>query len=348
LRFTRDKRGYENTFVVHTGGGRRRGKPRARILYWFRTPPGVRIGRAALDEAAIRLIEEHNPDVEFDWTRILKGQDAPVEEKPLQQDRRGRQRPREFPPRPSPPRAPAPDARPQEVGQTIESVVPDADPSASRAVDEPMDRAGEELEHLAEPGEGVREPAEGVGEIPVRVDHLDVEEEAAVERVDGAGEQVDEAARADEAARVDEAAIDELLSDTPSEPQTENGERKSATAAEARLGSEGLSRLRARYAEVLARISETITDPVRRDQLKSHAERLNPDTWVTDEEVSAGLEAYETVFESLRTVVGRRRRRRRRSGRNRGAGPTASGPQPSVPDSAGGEEADPNGTGEDL
>src|SRR4029079_1050320 len=118
LRFTRDKRGYENTFVVHTGGGRRRGKPRARILYWFRTPPGVRLGRAALDEAAIRLIEEHNPDVEFDWTRILKGQDAPVEEKPLQQDRRGRQRPREFPPRPSPPRAPAPDARPQEVGQT--------------------------------------------------------------------------------------------------------------------------------------------------------------------------------------------------------------------------------------
>ena len=95
-------------------------------------------------------------------------------------------------------------------------------------------------------------------------------------------------------------------------------------------------------------ISETITDPVRRDQLKSHAERLNPDTWVTDEEVSAGLEAYETVFESLRTVVGRRRRRRRRSGRNRGAGPTASGPQPSVPDSAGGEEADPNDTGEDL
>jgi hypothetical protein len=341
LRFTRDKRGYENTFVVHTGGGRRRGKPRARILYWFRTPPGVRIGRAALDEAAIRLIEEHNPDVEFDWTRILKGQDAPVEEKPLQQGRRGRQRPREFPPRPSPPPGSAPDAKPQEVDKTFEpAFVPDADPSASRVVDEPMGRAGEELERLAEPGEGVREPAQGVGEIAHRVDRLDVEEEpgeAAVERMDGAG------------GRVDEAAIDELLSDTPSEPQTENTERKRATAAEARLGSEGLSRLRARYAEVLARISETITDPVRRDQLKSHAERLNPDTWVTDEEVSAGLEAYETVFESLRTVVGRRRRRRRRSGgRNRETGPTVSGQQPSVPDSAGGEETDPNDTGEDL
>ncbi|MDP9324656.1 MAG: hypothetical protein M3P13_13555 [Acidobacteriota bacterium] len=336
MRFTRDKRGYENTFVVHTGGGRRRGKPRARILYWFRTPPGVRIGRAALDEAAIRLIEEHNPDVEFDWTRILKGQDAPVEEKPLQQDRRGRQRPREFPPRSSPPRGPAPDAKPQGVDQTIEpAFVPDADPLPSR-VDEPIECAGEELERLAEPGEGVRELAEGAGEIADRVDRLDVEE-AAVERMDGEG------------GRVDEAAIEELLSDTPSEPQTENTQRKAATAAEARLGSEGLSRLRARYAEVLARISETITDPVRRDQLKSEAERLNPDTWVTDEEVSAGLEAYETVFESLRTVVGRRRRRRRRSGgRNRETGPTGSGQQPSLPDPAGGEEIDTNDPGEDL
>ena len=42
----------------------------------------MRVGRSALDESAIRLIEEHNPDVEFDWTRILKGQDAPVEQRP--------------------------------------------------------------------------------------------------------------------------------------------------------------------------------------------------------------------------------------------------------------------------
>ena len=85
------------------------------------------------------------------------------------------------------------------------------------------------------------------------------------------------------------------------------------STVETRLGSEGLARLRARYSEVLARISETVTDAERRDQLKSQAERLNPDTWVTDAEVTAGLESYETVFESLRTVVGRRRRRRRRS-----------------------------------
>ena len=52
---------------------RRRGvKAEPRILYWFRTPPGVRVGRSALDEDAIRMLEEHNPDVHFDWTRMLK------------------------------------------------------------------------------------------------------------------------------------------------------------------------------------------------------------------------------------------------------------------------------------
>jgi hypothetical protein len=84
------------------------------------------------------------------------------------------------------------------------------------------------------------------------------------------------------------------------------------TAAGARLGPEGLARLRSRHSEVLARISEKTTDPVRCEQLKTEAERLNPDTWVTDAEVVAGLEAYESVFESLRGVVGRRRKRRRR------------------------------------
>ncbi len=53
-----------------------------------------------------------------------------------------------------------------------------------------------------------------------------------------------------------------------------------------------------------------------RDELKSQAERLNPDTWVTDGDVTSGLEQYEAVFESLRSVVGRRRTRRRRRSRS--------------------------------
>jgi hypothetical protein len=52
---------------------RRRGRQRSRILYWFRTPPGVRVGRSALDEDAILLFEENNPCLDFDWVRLLKG-----------------------------------------------------------------------------------------------------------------------------------------------------------------------------------------------------------------------------------------------------------------------------------
>ncbi len=51
----------------------------SRVLYWFRTPPGIKVGRSALDEDAIRLLEELNPDVEFDWTRILKAEPPPQE-----------------------------------------------------------------------------------------------------------------------------------------------------------------------------------------------------------------------------------------------------------------------------
>jgi hypothetical protein len=105
--------------------------------------------------------------------------------------------------------------------------------------------------------------------------------------------------------------------------------------ATARLGSEGLSRLRARHAEVLARITEKITNPVQSEQLKASAERLNPDTWVTDAEVVAGLEAYETVFDSLRGVIGRRRKRRRRRSGSSGQ------PQQAAPPSGDGHDALP-------
>jgi hypothetical protein len=110
--------------------------------------------------------------------------------------------------------------------------------------------------------------------------------------------------------------IEEFLAEPRVEVAVERPHAGDAiSAVETRLGTEGLSRLRGRYSEVLARISETIADAQRQDELKTQAERLNPDTWVTDAEVTAGLESYESVFESLRSVVGRRRRRRRRSGR---------------------------------
>jgi hypothetical protein len=227
LRFSRDKRGYENTFVVHTE--RRRGKARSRILYWFRTPPGVKVGRSALDESAIREIEEHNPDVEFDWTKILKGQGGP-EAKPPSQERRSV-------PRPSPETAPENEQRSEEEA---EATVAEAEPVATDV--------------------DTTSPAE---------------------------------AGPDPLAAVEVAAA-----------------RDEAPAAERRLGAEGVLRLRARYAEILARISERAADLAQQDQLRSEAERLNPDTWVTEDEVRDGLERYEAVFESLRAVVGHWRRQR--------------------------------------
>lgn len=86
-------------------------------------------------------------------------------------------------------------------------------------------------------------------------------------------------------------------------------------AALERLGPEGLARLRARYAEVMARIAERPMEDEERERLKLRAERLNPDTWVTADEVSTALEEYEMVFQELRAVVGHHRSRRR--GRNR-------------------------------
>ena len=75
LRFSRDKRGYENTYVLHTFRGKRGAEPR--LLYWFRTPPGARVGRHPLDEEAIRAIEASNPSLDFDWGEMLKVRPAP-------------------------------------------------------------------------------------------------------------------------------------------------------------------------------------------------------------------------------------------------------------------------------
>ena len=70
VRFSRDKRGYEYVYLVHTPT--RRGKPgRTRMLYWYRTPPGVRLGRQPFDPEVQKLIEQQNPGLTFDWDTIV-------------------------------------------------------------------------------------------------------------------------------------------------------------------------------------------------------------------------------------------------------------------------------------
>src|SRR5579872_1935684 len=70
FRFTRDKRGYENFFLVQPTT--RRGKSRTRVLYWFRSPPDIRVGRRPFDESVQRALEARYPDVQFDWKTILE------------------------------------------------------------------------------------------------------------------------------------------------------------------------------------------------------------------------------------------------------------------------------------
>lgn len=72
LRLLRDKRGYETTYLVHWF--REGNRQRSRILYVFRTPPGVRVGRDALDPLVIREIEDQYPEIEFDWRALLQNQ----------------------------------------------------------------------------------------------------------------------------------------------------------------------------------------------------------------------------------------------------------------------------------
>ncbi len=117
LRFSRDKRGYENTYVLHTFRGRRGAEPR--LLYWFRTPPGARVGRHPLDEEAIRAIEASNPSLDFDWGEMLKVRPPP---RPPETRRGKRKAARGAPPAAGrPPRAAGPDAAPPAAEDAAQS-----------------------------------------------------------------------------------------------------------------------------------------------------------------------------------------------------------------------------------
>jgi hypothetical protein len=240
---------------VEAGGGRRRGRGGQRLLYWFRTPPGVRVGRAALDDEAIRLIEQHNPDIQFDWARLLKesAPEAPRREREGRDVRDSRDRERRErrdtrqPPRP----------RPMET-------------SAAAAPPLRTPEAAEEMQALAEAAE------------QRAADHAQVMAEDDAER------------RAAESA--------DYAEQKPLDPES---------AAASRLGPEGLRRLQSRYLDLKTRLEQKDDlDADARAELGAALERLNPDAWQTSEEVSAALEQYESIFERVRSVVGRHPRRR--------------------------------------
>jgi hypothetical protein len=106
LRLTRDRRGIENTFLLHADHS----GDRPRLLYWYRTAPGIALGRSPLDEDAIRTIEEQHPDIEFDWPAILALSEVmtPEDEAPVRPQQKPGKRRRGEPdgPRQGPPREP--------------------------------------------------------------------------------------------------------------------------------------------------------------------------------------------------------------------------------------------------
>jgi len=72
LRVIRDNRGYETTYLMHLyrDGARQRSK----ILYVFRTPGGVRVGRDPLEPDVLRQIESQYPDIQFNWATVRESQ----------------------------------------------------------------------------------------------------------------------------------------------------------------------------------------------------------------------------------------------------------------------------------
>jgi hypothetical protein len=288
LRFARDKRGYEITALVHAFRGRH-GRTRQKLLYWFRTPPSVKVGRPALDEEAIRWIEEHNPDIDFDWPKILESTPPaapPAEDGKARRGRRektegrarGGQRPAQRPTQP-----PTSAARPE------------------------MSVAAQAIDDLNLPEPPDQETAEG--------------EETAAE-----GEET--------APEVEETAPEVEALEQLTHPDAEELSAGARAPVETMVAREQLVRLRARYAELQARITELGGEAARIEELRAQAEPLNPDSWVTSDEAKKGLEEFEARIRDLRAALGlRRHRRSRRGGRRRRGRPTEHASQAAAKDS---------------
>ncbi len=96
IRQSRDKRGFEHTLVLHQ---HRHGQGAPRVLYLFRSPANLRVGRTALDSEVREALEHTHPEVNFDWNALTR--DAVVTR-----------------PDPAPARAQRPQRRPGGPGRT--------------------------------------------------------------------------------------------------------------------------------------------------------------------------------------------------------------------------------------
>jgi hypothetical protein len=121
LRVIRDKRGYETTYLMHWY--REGGRQRSRILYVFRTPGGVRVGRDPLSPDVQRQLEARHPDIAFDWGAVKDNQQIIEPAPDLRRRRPGPGARREDAPPAQPPPIPTPEPA---VVRTSEAAAPPA------------------------------------------------------------------------------------------------------------------------------------------------------------------------------------------------------------------------------
>jgi hypothetical protein len=138
LKFSRDKRGYEHFSLVEPVSGRH-GKSRTRILFWFRTPPQVKVGREPFTDEVRRAIETQNPGLRFDWPRLMAtpipAPDAEHWRERRRMERAARQAARE--PDDAEPGEQSGPAEPAEIVEGDQAVPADTTLSASESADLP-------------------------------------------------------------------------------------------------------------------------------------------------------------------------------------------------------------------
>jgi hypothetical protein len=76
---------------------------------------------------------------------------------------------------------------------------------------------------------------------------------------------------------------------------------------------------------LLSRIDREVSDADKSELLRRQADALNPDTWVTPDDVRQALEHYERSYREIREALGRRRKRRRGTGSPDGAAADSDG-----------------------
>jgi hypothetical protein len=122
VKISRDKRGYETYYLIEPASDRSR-QSRPRILFWFRTPPQVKVGREPFSEEVRQAIESQNPDLKFDWARLMATSPPPLEDQRWRERRRlersARQAAREEP---------GPDVADADASAAEELPIDDVDP----------------------------------------------------------------------------------------------------------------------------------------------------------------------------------------------------------------------------